>query len=201
MSTGKERPRFEEITTGTEFSRWYWLKAEMVEICKRAGLPITGSKFEIRDRIIYALDHQGKIKPTAKKKKTTSAFNWAKAELTLATKITDSISFGPNFRNFMKSHIGKKFSCHSDFMNWVKENSGKTLEDAIAKWHELEARKKDPNFKRKIAPHNMYAQYTRDFLEANPNLTPKDARKYWLLKKQLPTETGFVIYEPSDLNL
>ncbi|MEM8523159.1 MAG: DUF6434 domain-containing protein [Bacteroidota bacterium] len=196
-----QRPDFENIETGKEFNRWYWLKEEMVDICKRAGLPSHGRKFDLRDRIMYALDNNGKVKPTPPKKKAQSKFNWAKAVLTLETPITDNVSFGPNFRRFMKAQIGNKFNCHGDFMDWVKQNEGKTLADAIDQWHTLEQRKEDPNFKRTIADNNMYAQYTRDFLEDNENKTMKDAKKYWLLKKQLPTEDGFVRYESSDLEL
>ena len=196
-----QRPNFEDIKTGEEFNQWYWLKAEMVEICKRAGLPATGRKFDLRDRIMYALDHDGNLKPEPKKKKTKSKFNWAKSELSLETIITDNVSFGPNFRRFMKSRIGNRFSCHSDFMDWMKSNAGKTLADAVKKWHELEERKADPDFKRTIADNNMLAQYTRDFLEDNKNRTLKDAKKYWNLKKQLPTKDGFVRYESADLKL
>jgi len=195
------RPPFEEIKSGTEFNTWYWLKAELVEICKQAGLPSQGNKFELRDRIMYALDHKGQVKSEVKKRKPTSTFNWAKSALTLETKITDNVSFGPNFRAFMKHHIGLKFSCHSDFMDWVKSNPGETLEKAIAQWKILENRKQQPGFKRDIAANNMYSQYTRDFLEDNPNKTLKDAKKYWLLKKELPMENGFVRYHNSDLKL
>jgi hypothetical protein len=195
------RPDFEHIKSGAEFNAWYWLKEELVEICKRSNLPSTGRKFELRDRIMYALDHNGDVKPSPVRKKTTSKFNWAKATLTLDTKITDNVSFGPNFRRFMKSHIGAKFSCHSDFMDWVKANAGKTLEDAVEKWSELEKRKEDPNFQRGIAKNNMFNQYVRDFLAANAGRTMKDAKRFWLLKKQLPTKDGFVIYEQTDLSL
>ena len=163
----KLRPKFEEIKTGKEFNNWYWLKEEMVEICKSSGLPSNGRKFDLRDRIMFAIDNDGKLKPEPKKKKRTSKFDWAKSELSLRTIITDNVSFGPNFRRFMKKEIGNKFICHSDFMDWVKTNEGKTLEDAIAKWIDLEKRKEDPNFKRKIADNNMLAQYTRDFLKDN----------------------------------
>ena len=195
------RPKFEEIKSGSEFNQWYWLKEEMIDICKRSGLPTNGRKFDLRDRIMYALDNYGKVKPELKKEKKLSKFNWSKTELSLDTLITDNISFGPNFRKFMKSQIGNKFSCHSDFMDWVKSNAGKSLSDAVNKWNELEKRKDDPNFKRKIADNNMLAQYTRDFLENNKNKTLNDAKKYWNLKKQLPTKNGFVRYESSDLKL
>jgi len=195
------RPAFEEIETGAEFNRWYWLKEEMVAICKQSGLPYSGSKFELRDRIMYALDHEGAVMPKPKKKKATSTFNWAKAELTPDTLLTDNVSFGPNFRRFMKAEIGPKFSFNTDFMSWAKQNPGKTLREAVQMWKELEARKKDPGFRSEIADHNMYNQYTRDFLDDNPKLKPGDARYFWLLKKQLPTEDGFIRYDRSDLEL
>ncbi|WP_430908238.1 DUF6434 domain-containing protein [Maribacter sp. 2-571] len=196
-----ERPPFEDIRTGAEFNRWYWLKEELVAICKQANIPGNGRKFELRDRIIFALDHPNEPLPKAPKKVKKSTFNWARASLSLDTKITDSVSFGPNFRNFMKSHVGKRFSCHSDFMDWVKANTGKTLEDAVMIWHELEDRKKNPDFKRAIAANNMLAQYVRDFLADNPEKRFKDALHHWKIKKTLPTETGFVVYEISDLEL
>ena len=172
----------------------------MVAICKQAGLPAVGRKFELRDRIMFALDNNGQIQPTTKKK-TRSKFNWAKAALNPETIITDNVSFGPNFRRFMKSQVGDQFSCHSDFMDWVKANAGKTLGQAVDVWHELEARKNDPEFRRVIADNNMFNQYTRDFLDDNPGKTIKEARKYWLLKKEQPMQDGFVKYHPADLGL
>ncbi|MBP2833999.1 hypothetical protein J8281_17520 [Aquimarina sp. U1-2] len=195
------RPRFEDITSATEFNSWYWLKKEMVEICKRSNLPSSGTKFQLRDRIMYALDNRGELKPTKVKIKPTSIFNWAKAELTLDTVITDNVSFGPNFRNFMKSQIGNTFNCHGDFMSWVKRNIGKTLNEAILQWKVFEKQKRDPSFKSKIAKPNMFNQYIRDFLDDNKGASLRTAKTYWMLKKQLPTQDGFVIYERSDLQL
>ncbi|QLG44842.1 DUF6434 domain-containing protein [Costertonia aggregata] len=195
------RPDFSEITSAKEFNQWYWLKQELVDICKRSGIPSTGRKFELRDRIAFALENPGKPLEVVQKRKTVSKFNWSKAELGLKTIITDNVSFGPNFRNFMKSRIGTKFSCHGDFMHWVRKNEGKTLEDAIAIWHELEDRKKSPDFKRTIAKNNMLAQYVRDFLADNPNETLKNALHFWNLKKKLPTPTGFITYQRTDLEL
>ena len=195
------RPNFESIKSGAEFNQWYWLKTEMVDICKKSGLPAHGRKFDLRDRIMHALDHDGQIKPAEKKPDPISKFNWARAELTLETRITDNLSFGPNFRKFMTREIGPKFTCHSDFMDWVRSNVGKTLQEAISAWQQLESRKDNPDFKRNIAENNMYSQYIRDFMEDNPDQTLKEVRKYWLLKRQLPTSTGFIRYEPSDLQL
>lgn len=195
----EERPDFSKIVSGKEFNRWYWLKAEMVEICKVLSLPYAGGKFELRDRIMYALDNGGKLLKVPKAKRVTSHFNWAKEKLMLDTVITDNVTFGPNFRNFMKYHIGKKFSCHSDFMDWVKNNTGKTLKDAIFKWEELEVRKKNPSFKREIATHNMMSQYIRDFFKDNPDLSFQEAHRCWKMKKGMPMKNGRVQYDKNDL--
>ncbi|MEM9338929.1 MAG: DUF6434 domain-containing protein [Bacteroidota bacterium] len=196
-----ERPDFSVITSGEEFNQWYWLKEEMFQICKESGLPTSGSKFELRDRIMFALDHDGAILSVPKKKKPTSSFDWANERLTLHTFITDNVSFGPNFRKFMASQLDQKFSCHSDFMHWVKMNVGKTLEDAVTEWKRLEDRKKDPAFKRKIADHNMMSQYVRDFLADNKGKTTKEAVHFWKAKRKMPTDDGFIRYHRSDLDL
>ena len=195
------RPEFDEITSGDEFHRWYWLKTELVDICKRLGLPHTGRKFELRDRIIYALDHGGALKPEPQKRRADSRFNWAKEQLTLDTVITDNVSFGPNFRTFMKQHIGKHFSCNRDFMDWVRSNIGNTLRQAVEAYHHLEKRRDAPGFETEIADSNMFNQYTRDFMKDNPNESLHRLRRCWLLKKNMPTRDGFVRYEKSDLEL
>lgn len=194
------RPNFENIKTGSEFNTWYWLKEEMVAICKQLNLPSTGRKFDLRDRIMYALDNNGEIMATVKKK-TISKFNWTKSELTPDTIITDNVTFGQNFRGFMVDQIGENFSFNIAFMDWVKNNPGKRLGDAVHMWTQIEERNKNPDFKTEIAKNNMFNQYTRDFLSDNPNLGVKDARNYWLLKKKLPTKNGFIEYHKSDLKL
>lgn len=196
-----ERPDFSDIKSGKEFNRWYWLKSELVQICKMSGLTHTGYKFLLRDRIMYALDNEGALMPMPPKQKKQSKFDWANEDLELRTLISDNVSFGPNFRSFLQDHIGNKFVCHSDFMDWVKANVGKTLGDAVEQWHILENRKNDPTFKRNIAAHNMLAQYVRDYSENNAGANMKEILRRWKIKKQMPTEDGFVRYAPSDLNL
>ena len=209
MSAKETRPNLSDIISAKEFRRWYWLKEELVNYCKSKSISSRGNKFEVADRIAEYLETGQIIKSESKSKsksKSTpgktkaSQFNWAKALLTLETVITDNLTFGKNFRGFMTEQIGSKFVCHSDFMDWVKANVGKTLSDAVEAWWELEARKKDPNFKRKIAPQNMLAQYTRNFFADNPNKTHADMMRCWKLKKALPNQ-GKVVYETSDLLL
>ena len=194
------RPNFEDIHSGEEFNKWYWLKSEMVEICKKTGIQYHGKKFEIRDRIMYALDHEGEVLPT-KNKTRTSSFNWANALLTTDTIITDNVSFGPNFRNFMKEQVGKKFICHSQFMKWVRANEGRTLQEAVDMYFELEELRGRSSFRSEIPSHNMFNQYMRDFILDNPGSSVLEARKSWLIKRKRPASNGFIKYERSDLML
>ncbi len=194
------RPNINDISSGTAFARWYWLKAELVEICKLRGLPTSGRKAELTKRIADSIDRKDAV-PDTTARKPTSRFNWARETLTPTTVITDSVSFGPNFRRFMTGQIGKPFVCHGDFMAWVRAHPGKTLADAIAQWHALERRKQDPSFRREIASGNMYNQYVRDFTDAHPGSSIAEARTCWLKKKLLPTEDGVVRYAVGDLGL
>ena len=195
------RPDFSDIATEKDFNQWYWTKEELISICKKAQLSFSGSKEDLRQRISQAFNNTYTKDKKNKSKKAASKFNWAKEKLQLSTIITDNVSFGPNFRNFMQANIDRKFSCHSDFMDWVKANIGKTLADAIVQWNILEDRKKDPDFRRKIANHNRLSLYVRDFLEDHPDKSFKDALRLWNIKKQLPVQNGMVKYEKKDIEL
>ncbi len=83
-------------------------------------------------------------------------------------------------------------------MNWSKQNTGKTLQEAITVWKNLYDLKKNKNFKSEISPQFEYNRYVRAFLADNPGKTNKDAIKYWKLKK---AARGSNEYSKSDFNL
>lgn len=194
-----ERPELATMTLAEEFRRWYWLKEELIDYCRSKGIKTTGGKFTIADRIAHYLSTGQTAYPGDKASpKTTSMFNWATEPLSLDTVITDSYRNGPNMRRFMIEQVGPRFRFSIAFMDWMQHNVGKTLRDAIAEWHRLEAQKRDPNYQSVIPPHNQYNRYTREFLADNPDKTIKDSRRYWKLKRALPEET---VYARSDLAL
>ncbi|MBX9781590.1 MAG: SAP domain-containing protein [Chitinophagaceae bacterium] len=45
------RPNIQDIKTGEELKRWYWLKEELVNFCKQKRLSYFGSKFDILERL------------------------------------------------------------------------------------------------------------------------------------------------------
>ena len=87
-------------------------------------------------------------------------------------------------------------------MGWVRANPGKTLDDAVAAWHDLTARNKAAPQDKPIARHNNFLRYLRDFRAANPDRPHEDAKRCWQAKKLRPTDTdGYVHYDKSDLAL
>lgn len=200
MQGHEVRPDVDENIVSDEFARWYWPVTHLKEFCERLKIPSSGTKAQLRARIIFALDHPGTVPPKAHGQKPRDNFAWATAELTPDTIITLGVSFGPNVRSFFKQEIGNKFVCHSDFMDWVKSNIGATLGDAAAAWRILDDRKLDPSFRREIAECNNYLRYLRDIRDRNKNLSLDDAIYCWDQKKIRPAKDGIVVYEQADLN-
>ena len=195
-----KRPDICDIQTGHELKRWYWLKQELVDFCKLTNLSYVGAKFDILERIATVLDKGvSKIEKVQRSDKPTSKFVWSKSVLTLETVITDSYTNGQNTRFFFKEHCGDKFHFSIPFMNFMKNNCGKTLKDAINEWHRLNNQSKDENFKSEIPTGNQYNKYLRDFFADNPSMTVEQARQFWKLKRGLPL--GRHIYERTDLEL
>ena len=188
----EERPPIEEIVTGAELLRWYWLKSEVEAEAKRRGIPLTGSKDEITQRIAYFLD-TGKIK-RPKRYTMSSGFDWANETLTPDTVITDSYRNGPNVRAFFRQHYGSRFTFNIAFMNWMKANVGSTLRDAVTARREIAERERTQ--KPAIPASNQFNAYTRAFHAANPDKSPADARKCWAWKRARP---GHNRYEKDDL--
>jgi hypothetical protein len=195
----KMRPDIITILSGEDFKKWYWLKEELVTYCKQTNIPYHGSKFEIIERIAYALDNPQIGIKKAEKLVVSSKMEWHKAHLTLETVITDSYKNGSNVRRFFKEHCGSHFSFNIPFMSWMKANVGKTLKDAVEAWLYINEKKKNKSQKSEIPAGNQYNQYMRDFFADNPDKTMKDARHFWQLKRALPL--GLHKYERSDLTL
>lgn len=60
----KERPVLDKKLDSKTFREFYYLKEELVDFCRKNGLPTSGGKIEITDRIAYFLD-TGKVMPVS----------------------------------------------------------------------------------------------------------------------------------------
>lgn len=173
------------------FKDYYWLKEELQAFCREHGLSASGSKTEISERIELFL-RTGEIKkPTRASSSMKKAV--ASAELTLDTVITENHRCSQEVRAFFKSVI-PKFHFSTYIQNYFKENVGKTYRDAVDAWVEEEKRKKEPTYKKKIAPQFEYNQFIRDYF-ADPSNQGKNreaAIEAWNAIKKLPGSNKYI---------
>lgn len=191
------KPKLTKHISLDNFNDFYWLKTELITFCRSLGISTSGGKIEIAERIRYYIK-TGKIikKPAGNKKQ--SKFNWSQEVLTKETIITDNYKNGRNVRGFFIREIGSHFSFNVIFIKWIRENAGKTLKDAIDEWEKINEIKKVKGYESTIDPQFEYNRYIRAFLKDNPDLSGKDARKFWKLKKE---KRGNNDYERDDLKL
>ena len=184
-----QRPILNTNLDSDTFRSYYYLKEELVEFCRNNGLPTSGRKVELTERIAYFLD-TGKVKEVSKTKRAAVEVG----TLTEDTIIENNIVCSEKHRAFFKEKIGKSFSFNVQFQKWLKANAGKTYGDAIAAYYEiLEEKKKG---KTKIDKQFEYNTYIRDFFEDNQGRSLDDAIKCWKYKKSMQ---GHNKYEKSDL--
>ena len=184
-----ERPNLDKRLDGNTFRSFYYLKEELVDFCRENGLPVSGGKMEITDRIACFLD-TGKVLTTSPKIKNTTRIGLISED----TKIEPDFVCSEKHRAFFKEKIGKSFSFNVTFQKWLKSNTEKTYGDAIIAYHQLLDEKKKG--KTTIDKQFEYNTYIRDFFEDNAGKTLEQAIACWKYKKSLQ---GHNQYEKTDL--
>ncbi len=184
-----ERPILNKDLDSQTFREYYYLKEELVSFCRENGLPTSGGKLEITDRIAYFLDTGKVLSAPTKRKRTTTI-----SDIYENTEIEENFICSERHRAFFREHIGSSFSFNVTFQKWLKSNAGKTYKEAIAAYYQiLEDKKKG---KTKIDKQFEYNTYIREFFVDNKGKSLEEAIKCWKYKKQLQ---GHNRYERSDL--
>jgi hypothetical protein len=175
-----KRPPLNRNLSVADFQNFYWLKEELTAFCRTERISTKGGKLALSDRIISYLQ-TGEIVQPEKNKVASSKFDWNKASLDLDTPITDNYKNTEHVRAFMRKEIGSHFRFNTAFMEWMKQNAGKTMKDAIVEWKRIYDLKKDKSYKTEIAPQFEYNAHIRNFLSDKPGKTMKDAIDSWKL--------------------
>lgn len=184
-----KRPVLDISLDSKTFREFYYLKSELVDFCRENGLPTSGGKLDITDRIACFLESGTRLSfPSGGKKPVVTC------------SINEDSIIEPNFvcsethRAFFKEHIGGSFSFNVAFQKWLKSNTGKTYKDALLAYDEIVKDKKKG--KTAIDRQFEYNTYIRDFFADNKGRSLEDAIKCWKHKKQFQ---GHHRYERSDL--
>lgn len=184
-----ERPALDSKLDSKIFRDFYYLKEELVDFCRKNGLPASGGKIEITDRIAYFLD-TGRIQSPSSSRKRAAEIT----DIQEDTEIEPDFVCSERHRAFFKEQIGNRFTFNVAFQKWLKNNAGKTYKEAVAAYEQiLEDKKKG---KTKIEKQFEYNTYIRDFFADNQGRSLEEAIKCWNYKKQMQ---GHNRYERADL--
>jgi len=179
-----KRPELKISLSPSDIKNYYWLKSELIAFCRANCINTSGGKIEITTRIEQYLV-TGKCDVRLKKPSSTSNFDWKNGELKLSTILTDNYKNTENIRAFMSLHIGTHFKFNTEFMNWAKNNAGKTLSDAIQEWNRIYVLKKNKQQITTIAPQFEYNLYVREFMAKNKGCKFSEAVQSWnMIKKE-----------------
>lgn len=184
------RPTLQKGLDADIFLTYYYLKEELVDFCRENGLPTSGGKLEITERIAVFL-RTGEIKRAKGIRKVAAVRTDVLSEESI---IEENFVCSERHRAFFKERLGKSFSFNVVFQNWLKTNSGKTYGDALAAYEQIMLDKKSK--KTTIDKQFEYNTYIRDFFADNPGKSLEDAIACWKYKKSMP---GHNRYERIDL--
>lgn len=184
------RPNLTTDMSIQSFKDFYWLKEELQIFCRGNGISASGSKIEISNRIETFL-RTGEIKKTIRKAKGNRAA--LQIELSLDTVISENHRCSQQVRAFFKTVISD-FHFSTYIQNYFKNNIGKTYRDAVEAWYKEEERKKDPSYKKQIAPQFEYNQFIHDFFgdPSNQGKSRKEAIEAWNTIKKLPGSNKYI---------
>ena len=193
MHSMSERPALTLGLKKRDFLEYYYLKEELVRFCRENGLPTSGDKKELTERIAHYLD-TGKVKKTLGR--SSAKGKTRITNITVNSLIEECIVCSEIHRAFFKSVIGKSFSFNVAFQKWLKTNAGKTYGEAVDAYYEIKKNAKQAQTV--IGKQFEYNTYIRDFFEDNKGASLDDAIECWKYKKSLK---GHNKYERSDLKV
>ncbi|MDZ5470189.1 DUF6434 domain-containing protein [Bacillus sp. 31A1R] len=187
------RPKLSKEMNPQDFISFYWLKSELQNFCKQEGIPTSGSKLELTNRITTYLE-TGLISSSKLKMKRTKDKVHSQEELSLNTVITEQHRCSQSVRHFFKTVIGEHFHFSTYIQNYFKDNVGKTYRDAVSAWDEEEVRKKNPDYQTNISPQFEYNQFIRDYFTdpSNDGKSLQEAISAWKHIKKLPGSNKYV---------
>lgn len=183
-----KRPELSQQVSEAQFRQFYYLKEELVSFCRQEKLQTSGSKQELTERIAHFLTTgERKTVQRAVRKNSRTA-------ICLEDLIEEEIVCSENHRLFFKTHLGPQFSFNVAFQKWLKQNAGKTYQEAVAAYQQILSQKKQQ--KTSIEPQFEYNTYIRAFFAENQGKKLTQAIACWKYKKAQP---GPNVYEAADL--
>ena len=169
------RPPITRSLTLSDFANWYWLKTELVDICRAFGLSTTGSKLELTERIRQHLS--GFTPKAAAKRKATGEMPTV---FTPRTMIGTGWRCNPALGAYLRKVCGNGFHFNATMRDFIHNGAGRTLAEAVVCYR---ASVQPGSPQRPIPRQLEYNQHFRDFFAAHPGATREQAIDAWWQKR------------------
>jgi hypothetical protein len=170
------RPTLNSTLSTEEFLRWYWLKSELLQFCRKASLQTTGSKPELTARIAIFLAGETPERSVELRRNAVMPSGFS-----LNTIIEEGWRCSPALGAFFRKEAGKGFRFNLATRNFIHTKAGYTLEDAVNCYkHSVQP----GATKQPIIPQNQYNQHTRDYYQANPKATRTEVINAWKSRRR-----------------
>lgn len=173
------RPPLDEGITGAEFGRWYWLKEELVVFARRLGIPASGSKQDLADRIRGRLDGEAvEATPVTSRR----AGRQLSGTLSSDTVIPPGQRCSQAVREWLVREAGDRFHFDAPMRAFFADADGTTtLGDALA--HYRSTRSAGP---REIDAQFEYNRFTRAWRSAHPDRPRSELLAAWREYRDTP---------------
>lgn len=110
-----ERPKLDKNLDGKTFREFYYLKEELVGFCRRYGLPTSGGKLEITERIAHFLD-TGEVLTAKRVQKKSHIIS----DITTDTKLNPILFALKSTERFLRNISATDFLLMLHFRNGLK---------------------------------------------------------------------------------
>ena len=147
------------------FKNRYWLKMELLTLCRELGLSALGAKQELVTRIETFISTGIKTSPLSSK---MSAVRDSHSPIKLNTPVM----------NYKKDAATRQF--------FIEHIEKLTYGDLVNGWIAYEQRKTDSDYQSNIGKQFEYNQFTRDFFTHEEGKSQVDAIKAWQIVKSQP---------------
>jgi hypothetical protein len=175
------RPRLSEDLPVEEFDAHYWTMAELGPFAQQLGVPKSGPKPELVQRLRRRL--QGMPDESPRRPRGSGPRDSDKP-LRRDTPVVNYKSDDAT-RAFFEREIGPDFHFTYHLNQWRKTNEPVTYGDLVDEWVADRERRRE-GYKAPIARHGEYNRYVRDFFadERNKGKTMADVAAAWNAAKK-----------------
>ncbi len=176
MSKTTTRPDPEDVSTWRDVAQWYWTRAELNAVARRVGVPSSGNKQNITQRLLVHLGQPGSASPAAsieapgdrRKSNTQMPGPYAEDQVVPAgQRMTREL------REWFLDKCGPGFRFDGHMRDFFAAPEGRTLGDAVKLWFSTRGvpRPSEPQFE--------YNRFVREYRKSHPAVGHAEVVAAW----------------------